>query len=408
MSICMAGVDHEHAEIGLREQVSFVAGQVGAILQGVCNTDSVFGAVLISTCNRTELYVSCEDAAGLQPDRLLCLAAGAPYERLRPFFVLREGEDAVRHLIEVACGLRSQILGEDQIVTQVKQAAALARQAHASDAVLETLFRCAVTAGKEVKTQTRLTAVPLSAAHQGVAMAAERLGGLAGKRTVVIGNGEMGRLASDLLIQAGCAVTVTLRSYRHGETIVPRGCKTQPYDDRLAVIDGCDLVISATTSPHYTLTAEQVTGLAHKPRLLVDLALPRDIEPNIPEVAGVDCVNMDDLGRANTENEAARREAAAIVQKYMDRFYEWVDYRAALPVIASLKQTALERVCNDPLYLELSQDGADEEATRLAVEKTVDMLLGGMKEAVSANLLEKCLEKMQKNVSHVEKAGGRV
>lgn len=406
MSIWMSGIDHEHADIALREQITFVSGQIGAVLSRIRQTPAVRGAVLISTCNRTELYLSVAPGSEIQPARLLCAAAGASDEALETAFVSRRGREAVRHLVEVACGLRSQILGEDQIITQVKQAAKLARDAQASDAVLETLFRCAVTAGKEVKTETRLTSVPLSAAHRGVALAEKRLGTLAGKRAVVIGNGEMGRLASDLLVRHGCEVTVTLRSYRHGETIVPRGCHTQPYDARVAVIDGCDLVVSATTSPHYTLTAAQLSEMSRLPGLLVDLALPRDIEPAVTALTGVPCVNMDDLGQMQPENAEARHEAERIVQKYIDRFYEWADYRAALPVISALKHTATERVCNDPLYLELAPDS--EEIARFAVEKTIDMLLGGMKEAVSADTLAKCLDKMRKNTASAEKSRSRV
>lgn len=397
LNILMTGIDHEHAGIDQREKLSFVSGQIDALLKKACRNPGVRGAVLISTCNRTELYLSCDDEGGVEPDRLLCASAGVIYKEFQSALLVRVHADAVQHLVEVACGLRSQILGEDQIVTQVKQAAVLAREVQASDAVLETLFRCAVTAGKEVKTETHLTAVPLSAAHRSVTMAVERLGSLTGKRAVVIGNGEMGRIASDLLVREGCQVTVTLRSYLHGETIVPRGCKTQPYDARMEVIEGCDLVVSATTSPHYTLTADQIGALAFKPQLLIDLALPRDIEPLVITQTGVPCLNMDDLGSSQLENTQERKKANRIVQKYIARFYEWVDYRAALPVIAALKHTAFERVCNNRLYLELIQDGADDEITRIAIDKTIDMLLGGMKEVVTSETLEKCLQKMRKN-----------
>ena len=120
--------------------------------------------------------------------------------------------------------------------------------------------------------------MPASAAQAGVRRAERFFGTLAGKRAVVIGNGEMGRLAARALVEAGCAVTVTLRTYRHGETVVPQGCATVPYERRMERIEGADLVVSATTSPHFTLTAEQTAALSHPPRLLLDLAMPRDIE----------------------------------------------------------------------------------------------------------------------------------
>src|SRR5699024_11181096 len=120
----------------------------------------------------------------------------------------------------------------DQILTQVRDAAALARDAQTIDSVLDTLFRRAVTAGKRVRTEVRLTGVPTSAAAAGVRRAQDFFGSLEGRRAVVIGNGEMGRLAATALRAQGCAVTVTLRSYHHGETIVPAGCDTFPYDRR--------------------------------------------------------------------------------------------------------------------------------------------------------------------------------
>lgn len=368
MKLIMAGLDYEHADITRREALSFVAGRVSEIDRKIRAVQGISGAVLLSTCNRTELYLSVQDAAAPDPARLLCGAAGVPYEPFRDAFVLRAQDDAVRHLFAVACGLRSQILGEDQIVSQVTAAAALARDAGATDAVLETLFRGAVTAAKEVKTKLRLTAVPLSAASRGVEYAARALGTLAGARCLVIGNGEMGRLAAGLLAAQGAAVTVTLRTYRHGETVVPARCRTCPYDDRAGVADGCDLVVSATTSPHFTLTAAQVGAMEKKPRLLLDLSLPRDIEPAAGEYTKL--INMDGLGGENTQSEALRAQAEQIIERHRARFYEWLAYRTALPAMDAIKDAVFARV-----YI---GDG-EEDTLRAATDRTVELLLGGLK-----------------------------
>ncbi len=176
--------------------------------------------MLLSTCNRTELYLSCASGAEPEPGRCCARRRAA----LRPFagaFVTRTGEEAARHLMEVAGGLRSQIWGEDQILTQVKAAAA-AREAGTADGVLEILFRNAAAAGKEIKTKVPSPECP-PAAQSAVERLARDAGGLEGKRALVIGNGEMGRLSAALLHRLGCAVTVTLRTYRHGETVVPAG-----------------------------------------------------------------------------------------------------------------------------------------------------------------------------------------
>ncbi|MDY3619040.1 glutamyl-tRNA reductase [Agathobaculum sp.] len=381
MNICMSGVDYVCADIARREKLSFVPSQTAAVLGRVRRAPGVIGAVLLSTCNRTELYLSLADGATADPAALLCDAADVPLPAMEDVLQTRTGDEAARHLAEVACGLRSQILGEDQIVTQVGRAAAIARETGAIDSTLETLFRGAVTAGKRVRTETTWAAVPRSAAARAVALAEQTLGPLNKTRCVVIGNGEMGRLASDLLVSRGADVTVTLRSYRHGETLVPRGCKTVPYDDRLSLLSGCGLVISATASPHYTLTRQQLAALAEAPQLVIDLALPRDVEPAASKVT--DVRNMDDLGAFSDENEEARARAAQIVEEQLARFAQWAGYREALPLIEQLKEAVCARL------------PGNEEETRETVERTVDLVLGGLKGAVTPETLKACVDKIR-------------
>ncbi len=315
------------------------------------------------------------------------------------FVTRREGADAVRHLMHVAAGMQSQIFGDDQIVSQVKDAVALAREAKTTDAVLDTLFRRAVTAGKRVRTETRLTGVPASAAEVGVRRAERFFGSLAGRRAVVIGNGEMGRLAARALVRAGSEVTVTLRTYRHGETLVPQGCGTVPYDRRLDAIEGADLVVSATTSPHFTLTAAQMQTLLCPPRLLLDLAMPRDIEST---VAGAQTAlfNLDDLGDLGDADDTSRETAECILDEETREFFAWLNYRAALPLIAKIKSAAIERVRHMRDYDALAAEGDAETLAELAVSRAVELVLGGMKEKVNVQSMKDCLE-------HIRKGSGR-
>lgn len=179
MRLWMSGLDYRRAPVALRERLSFSKSGVMDIERRVCRMPGVEGAVLLSTCNRTELYLSCGEERN--PGRLLCQAAGVEYEDFAGAFVTRQGEDCARHLLEVACGLQSQVLGEDQILTQVKTAAALAREAGTTAPVLETLFRTAAACGKTAKSGGRLTRVPVSAAHQAVKAAEAQLGSLEGQ-----------------------------------------------------------------------------------------------------------------------------------------------------------------------------------------------------------------------------------
>ena len=392
----MTGIDFVHAPLEKREAVSLVRGQVQELLPRIAAMEGVSGCVLLATCNRTELYLHGEEGAELDPLSVLAEAAGFDAAEYRGFSIQRTENEAVHHLMKVAAGLESQIFGDDQIVSQVKGAVALAREAKTVDAVLDTLFRRAVTAGKRVRTETRLTGVPASAAEVGAWRAKEFFGSLEGKRAVVIGNGEMGRLAASTLRAQGCAVTVTLRSYHHGETVVPAGCATWPYDTRCEVLDGADLAVSATTSPHFTLTAEQVTAMHNPPRLLLDLAMPRDIEQAVGEDGRVRLLNLDDLGDLGDHNAEARAVAMRILEKEEQEFAAWYSYRQALPLIAAVKDEALERLHYDHAYSGLHEDGDLDGLAELAVNKTVDLLLGGMKELVDAEHLAACLAHMRK------------
>ncbi|NBI84309.1 glutamyl-tRNA reductase [Clostridiaceae bacterium] len=392
MKLQMAGVDFHTAPLAAREGAALTAGQAERLLPHIRQAEGVAGCVLLSTCNRTELYLrgDCDPAAVLRD--ALCLP-GLPVRT-------REGEAAARHLFAVAAGLESQILGDGQIITQAGNAIALARRQHTADSVLDSLFRRAVTAGKRVKTETVLTAVPASAAWQAVRLARERFDGLQNRRAVVIGNGEMGRLAAALLRDAGCAVTVTLRSYRHGETVVPAGCATHPYDGRYAALEGADLVVSATASPHCTLTARALSALREPPRLLIDLAVPRDIEPEAGNLPGVEVIDLDGLGSTGDASPEERRRAQQILDEEFEKFRQWDAYRAALPEIAALKEEVLGRLRHDHAYEGLCSAGDTEGMARLAVCKTVGLLLGGMKENISPGQLQACLERVRRGSNH--------
>ena len=385
----MSGLEHSQVPISLRERLSFTKQQTGEMVRKLHSFPQVSGCVLISTCNRTELYLSCTEE--VVPGKLLCQAAGAEYPLYQDAFVTLSEKDAVQHLMEVAAGIRSRIFGEDQIISQVKDSIAIAREAGAADSVLETLFRSAVSAGKEVRTKVRLTSVPTSAASMAVDLLREKLGDLTGKKALVIGNGEMGRLAASLLRQEGCQVSVTLRTYRHGETIVPPGCGVVPYDQRFLHMEGCDLLLSATTSPHYTVTVEPLSKLPSLPAVLVDLAIPRDIQPEVGQLPGVSLYNIDDLGNFS-ESRTIPAEVTEILNAQMENFYRWLNYKDCMTSVDSLKQAIVDRLLTAQ---EFGEDLTESEIIQLSVNKTVDLLVTGLAERITSENLTKCENKIR-------------
>ena len=394
MNIQMIGIDFHKADISKREPLSFTQNQVTNLLPKLASGENVLACALLATCNRTELYLHTKE--NIDALNLLSNCANLNKNDYLDCTISRYNDDAIRHLMEVASGLQSQIFGDDQIVTQVKTAMQLARNSKTLDNVLETLFRRAVTAGKRVKTETRFYTVPPSAAAKSVQMAKEFFGDLSGKKAVVIGNGEMGRLAASLLAEQNCDVTITLRTYRHGQTIVPAKCKTHSYDDRFNLIAGADLVCSATTSPHCTITYEKLLKLAKLPKLFIDLAMPRDIDHQINKLTTV--WNLDDLGSLNNENKEEIKHANEILEKEISDFYAWNNYRSALPVIAQIKDDITKRVYFDKQYDDFKQDNDIDSLIELSVNKTVDLLLNGMKDAVNQDRLLQCLNHIKKGL----------
>lgn len=328
MHITMGGLNHHRVGVDVRERFALAADSLPQVLRAIGGQPGVSGCVILSTCNRMEVYLS--HGADTAPDvpALLCAALGMEAGPHRAFFGREAGRGAARYLCEVASGIQSRVLGEDQILAQVKDAITIARQAGTADAVLEALFRTAVTAGKRVKTGVQLFRDGSSVAKRAVEKLDGEWDGRGPARVLVIGNGAMGRLAAGELARRGHRVTVTLRAYRSGGPEIPPGCESILYEDRYLAMEGGDVVVSATTSPHFTMTQERFCGLQNPPGLLIDLAVPRDIEPGVGGHPGVQLWNVDDLKLENpAQNEEALERASGLIEEQLERFSRWHHYR---------------------------------------------------------------------------------
>ena len=296
MSICMVGIDHNKANVDIRALFSFTKKNAAAAMQTWKKISGIHGCVVLSTCNRMELWASTQD--DWEGDLLeeLCRWKEVDPTQYEEYFVRRKDREAVEHLFHLTSGLKSLILAEDQIITQVKDALAMARENYVTDNVLEVLFRKAVTAGKKVKTNVTFSRANQTAMDQAVEMLRQKNFQFSEKNCLVIGNGEMGKLAAQTLKRAGARVTVTVRQYRSGIVTIPMGCERINYGERLEFLPSCDLVVSATASPNYTLTKEQVEDAGiRKDTILIDLAVPRDMEPELTEIPGIELYTIDDF-----------------------------------------------------------------------------------------------------------------
>ncbi|MBQ9022480.1 MAG: hypothetical protein IJ108_01030 [Eubacterium sp.] len=327
MNIKAAIIDHEMASLSEREIFACSQEQKEELYRRVSEHPEVMGGVLLNTCNRTELYLSMkDDIKGPDPFDFLCDSLD---ERARGFAsVAKEvsGDEALSHLCMLTSGAASQLLGDSQIITQVSDALSEAQEMNMTDGALNTMFRLGVTAGKKVRTDINLQIKDTSTVDLAV-RAVEEADDV--KNILVIGNGTIGRLVAERLARRGYAVTMTLRQYHHKEAIVPPGVSVVPFADRYRQMEVSDAVISTTASPHIVITKQEFEQLTHRPQLLIDMAVPRDIDPEISEMEGVNCYNIDELSGGNLE--ALKPEQAEQLQEYIGGYvaelHRWEDQK---------------------------------------------------------------------------------
>lgn len=405
MSIYMAGIDHTKAPLDVRAVFSFTKKNMAKAMETWKQIPGLHGCVMIVTCNRMELWASVQEDTELDLFELLCREKGTDAGQYRKYAVFREGREAVNHLFEVSCGLQSRILGEDQIITQVKDALAFAREQYAADNVLEVLFRMAVTAGKKVKTEVLLSKKDSSAIHRAVEVLTEEGHCFAGKKCMVIGNGEMGRLSANVFRGEGADVTVTVRSYRSGVVDIPRGCKRIDYAERMTLFPQCDYVISATASPNYTLRREEVQKALCKPVVMIDLAVPRDIEPSVGSLGGVTLYDIDhfDAGHISAQTQADIARAKEILQEQITEFFDWYEGRDVIEKIQDIKEALVEdfhlRTQKKTRELGACLQAADlkalqtyQEYIETAAAKTINKMMFGLRRKVSDQTFRECME----------------
>lgn len=404
MGILMTGIDHNTAGIDVRTVFSFTKTRVGQALKRLREIPGIEGCVLLSTCCRMELWLSTDDSFQGNGYELICGLKGVSPEQYRQYFYFMEEREAVRHLFRLAGGLESQILGEDQIITQVNEALQLSREQETTDHVMETLFRKAVTAGKKAKTEFAVTPSDRSVVHTAFETLKRQGYEFRGKRCMVIGNGIMGKLAANLLSGEGAEVTVTVRQYHRGIIEIPAHCSRIDYGRRMEIFADCDCVVSATVSPNYTLTREQVNDHLKKPMLLIDLAVPRDMEASIQELRQVTLYDVDDF-RKDAESDEQRetvRKADEYLSGQAEEFFAWYEYVDVIPKLQELKEKLAEDLLLrlTKVFRSIPAEEAEkkelQEEVRAAAVRTANKLLFGLKDGVDREAFRKMLDCMER------------
>lgn len=327
MNIVAAIIDYQTASVSEREIFACGTPEKEAIYCMVKETPDILGAVLLSTCNRTELYFSLSDGIK-EPDpfRVLCDSLGLASESYGAVVKRLYGEEAFHHICMLTSGATSQLLGDSQIITQVSDALAEAQSFEATDANLNTLFRLGVTAGKKIRTDMNLQIRDTSTADQAVKHICDDQ---TLQKILVVGNGTIGRLVAEKLVRAGRTVTMTLRQYHHTEAIIPFGVSVIPYDERYTIMPECDAVVSTTASPHIVIHKEPVERMEQRPKLMIDMAIPRDIEPEVGALEGVRCLNIDELsdGPAERLKQEQMETLNAYIEEYSAELQRWEEQR---------------------------------------------------------------------------------
>ncbi len=346
------GISHKTAPVALRERLALSEGQATGVLHDLQSHPEIREAVAISTCNRTELYFVVTDAVEAETLALSEFTRHAGIrltELIERLYSLR-GEDVVRHLMRVASGLDSMVVGESEVLGQVKRAYELALVEGVTGPITNQLFRDAIGAGKRVRTETGVGELKISVSSVAVSLAREKRGDLTDQHTLVIGAGGNGELTARALSDAGAkTVFVANRRYDRAIGVAQRyGGTALRFDHLPEELVKADIVLSSTASRHQILGEDEMAVVMEqregRPLLLIDIAVPRDIDPAVGELPGVTLFDMDDLQHAVDRNKSVRQSEAtraeAIVEQERERFIHWLASLDVVPTIAALRQHA--------------------------------------------------------------------
>lgn len=352
MQLLAVGLNHETAPVEIRERVAIPGGKLRDVMSSL--GERISQGVILSTCNRTEIY-ALEEGPQLLPEvrRFFCDYSGVSEAELLPRLFHKQQEEAVEHLYRVASGLESLIIGEYEVLGQVRHTLVEMEGVRSIDLIMMNLFRQAVRVGRRVRTETAISRNAASVSSAAVEVARRVFPSLNGRSVLVIGAGQAGKLVVEALAgEQSCSIAVTSRSFEHATELASGlGGTALPFHEIRRGLAEADIVICCTGAPHTVLepntVGQSLSGRNGDPLLIIDIAVPRDVDPGVRSLPNVSLYDIDDLeGVARTNRKLREGEvsnAVAIVREEVGRFMEWWRSREAMPAINALLERA-ERV----------------------------------------------------------------
>jgi glutamyl-tRNA reductase len=356
MKLWVTGVNHRTAPVAVRERLAFKDDDLPFALQELRKRPGLVEGMILSTCNRVEVAVTTDENIDPQDCVEEFLAASqriADRAWIQPYVYSFAGREAIRHLFRVAASLDSMVVGEPQILGQLKSAYSMAKSQGALNGFLETVLTRAFNVAKRVRTETEIGVSAVSVSYAAVELAREIFGSLAHKKVMLIGAGKMSELAARHLYRSGVTqILVANRTRSRAEEVAElvRG-KLVEYANLYSTLPEVDIVITSSGAPDYVLTKDQMRKIIdarkNRPMFLIDIAVPRNIEPAVNDLDNVFLYDIDDLQKVVDNNLRGRMDEAAeadkIVMEEVERLEIWMRSREVVPIIVSL-QTQLEQV----------------------------------------------------------------
>lgn len=352
MYIIVIGINHKRAPVEVREKLAMSRLQIRDNVMELQSLDSIEGIIVLSTCNRTEYYLTSSTPSTALTSVLDFMSsyAGTSREILKKYIYHEESGPAVRHLFKVAAGLDSMILGESQILGQVEDAYNYAREYSLTNSVLNNLFQRAIYVGKRVRSETQIDRHAVSVGSAAVELARKVFGNLGGCSVLVLGAGDTSELTLKHLVANGVStVIVANRTYDKALKLAAQfEGEAIRFADFHSYLKDADIVISCTAAPHYIVEGKEIETLEAKrkgrPLLFIDIAVPRDIHPAVGSLGYVSLYDVDDLQNVVAENLVERKkeaqQALLIITEELHKFNKWFDSLYVIPTIAALKKRA--------------------------------------------------------------------